>query len=54
MLGVSLEKGLPLGSGLGSSAASAAAAAAVVAVNAIFGRKLDVDDLVLAGLESEA
>lgn len=50
-LSISLEKGLPLGSGLGSSAASAAAAA--VAVNEIFGRKLSVDDLVLAGLESE-
>lgn len=51
-LSLSLEKGLPLGSGLGSSAASAAAAA--VAVNEIFGRKLGVDDLVLAGLDSEA
>ena len=51
-LSLSLEKGLPLGSGLGSSAASAAAAA--VAVNEIFGRKLGVHDLVLAGLESEA
>ncbi|KAF3662218.1 Homoserine kinase [Capsicum annuum] len=50
-LSISLEKGLPLGSGLGSSAASAAAAA--VAVNEIFGRKLSVDQLVLAGLESE-
>ncbi|CAN4090381.1 unnamed protein product [Withania somnifera] len=50
-LSISLEKGLPLGSGLGSSAASAAAAA--VAVNEIFGGKLSVDDLVLAGLESE-
>ncbi|XP_057963725.1 homoserine kinase [Malania oleifera] len=51
-LSLSLEKGLPLGSGLGSSAASAAAAA--VAVNEIFGRKLGVSELVLAGLESEA
>ncbi|MCD7457336.1 hypothetical protein HAX54_034886 [Datura stramonium] len=50
-LSISLEKGLPLGSGLGSSAASAAAAA--VAVNELFGRKLSVSDLVLAGLESE-
>ncbi|CAN4080928.1 unnamed protein product [Withania somnifera] len=50
-LSISLEKGLPLGSGLGSSAASAAAAA--VAVNEIFGGTLSVDDLVLAGLESE-
>ncbi|KAK9286591.1 hypothetical protein L1049_014991 [Liquidambar formosana] len=51
-LSLSLEKGLPLGSGLGSSAASAAAAA--VAVNEIFGGKLGVSELVLAGLESEA
>ncbi|KAF2298350.1 hypothetical protein GH714_022841 [Hevea brasiliensis] len=51
-LSLTLEKGLPLGSGLGSSAASAAAAA--VAVNEIFGGKLEVKDLVLAGLESEA
>ncbi|XP_065858402.1 homoserine kinase [Euphorbia lathyris] len=50
-LSLTLEKGLPLGSGLGSSAASAAAAA--VAVNEIFGGKLDVEDLVVAGLESE-
>ncbi|CAN1143203.1 Homoserine kinase [Linum perenne] len=51
-LSLSLEKGLPLGSGLGSSAASAAAAA--VAVNELFGGKLDEKELVLAGLESEA
>ncbi|KAJ6346516.1 hypothetical protein OIU77_029369 [Salix suchowensis] len=51
-LSLSLEKGLPLGSGLGSSAASAVAAA--VAVNELCGRKLEVKDLVLAGLESEA
>lgn len=52
--GVSLElhKGLPLGSGLGSSAASAAAAAA--AVNALFGNRLTAEELVPAGLESEA
>jgi homoserine kinase len=50
---VSLElaKGLPLGSGLGSSAASAAAA--VKAVDALFGSLLSPHDLVLAGLESE-
>ncbi|KAH7432761.1 hypothetical protein KP509_07G038600 [Ceratopteris richardii] len=47
-----LNKGLPLGSGLGSSAASAAAAA--VAVNALFGSPLSKDQLVLAGLVSEA
>ncbi|KAI9181819.1 hypothetical protein LWI28_018959 [Acer negundo] len=51
-LSLSLEKGLPLGSGLGSSAASAAAAC--VAVNEMFGGKLKADELVLAGLESEA
>uniref|UniRef100_A0A7N0T083 Homoserine kinase n=1 Tax=Kalanchoe fedtschenkoi TaxID=63787 RepID=A0A7N0T083_KALFE len=51
-LSISLQKGLPLGSGLGSSAASAAAAA--VAVNEIFGRRLGVQELVEAGLESEA
>lgn len=50
-LSLSLHKGLPLGSGLGSSAASAAAAA--VAVNELFGSKLSVDELVLAGLKSE-
>lgn len=47
-LSLSLEKGLPLGSGHGFSAASA------VAVNELFGRKLEVKELVLAGLESEA
>uniref|UniRef100_A0A2P2LJK2 Homoserine kinase n=1 Tax=Rhizophora mucronata TaxID=61149 RepID=A0A2P2LJK2_RHIMU len=51
-LSLSLEKALPLASGLGSSAASAAAA--VVAVNELFGAILDVNHLVLAGLESEA
>ncbi|GLJ16092.1 hypothetical protein SUGI_0268120 [Cryptomeria japonica] len=51
-LSLSLHKGLPLGSGLGSSAASAAAAA--IAVNALFGSKLTKEDLVVAGLESEA
>lgn len=50
-LSLTLEKGLPLGSGLGSSAASAAAAA--VAVNEIFGGRLSEEDLVLAGLKSE-
>ncbi|ERN07537.1 hypothetical protein AMTRI_Chr10g1610 [Amborella trichopoda] len=51
-LSLSLHKGLPLGSGLGSSAASAAAGA--LAVNHLFGNRLPVSDLVLAGLESEA
>jgi homoserine kinase len=52
--GVSLKlhKGLPLGSGMGSSAASAAAGAA--AVNALFGSPLSGEQLVLAGLVSEA
>lgn len=45
-------QGLPLGSGLGSSAASAAAAAA--AVNGLFGNALPDEQLVLAGLQSEA
>ena len=52
--GVSLKltKGLPLGSGMGSSAASAAAGAA--AVNALFGSPLTGEQLVRAGLVSEA
>jgi len=50
-LSLSLQKGLPLGSGLGSSAASAAAAA--VAVNEMFGKRLSVEDLVVASLKSE-
>ena len=53
-LAISLRclKGLPLGSGLGSSAASAAAAA--WAVNGLFGHPLTRRDLVPAGLISEA
>ena len=52
--GVSLQlkKGLPLGSGMGSSAASAAAAAQ--AVNGLFGYPLSKTELVPAGLASEA
>ena len=52
--GVSLKliKGLPLGSGMGSSAASAAAGAA--AVNALFGSPLTGEQMVMAGLVSEA
>lgn len=50
-LSLSLEKGLPLGSGLGSSSASAAAAA--VAVNELFGKRLTMDELVVACLKSE-
>lgn len=51
-ISLTLEKGLPLGSGLGSSAASAAAAA--WAVNALFGGVLTRAQLVEAGLVSEA
>lgn len=47
-----LQKGLPLGSGLGSSAASAAAGA--WAVNALFGEPLTRPELVPAGLAAEA
>lgn len=47
-----LKKGMPLGSGLGSSAASAAAA--VWAVNTLFGCPLSKEELVPAGLASEA
>eukprot|EP00898_Chlorokybus_atmophyticus_P000271 jgi/Chlat1/1244/Chrsp115S00756 len=49
---LTLRKGLPLGSGMGSSAASAAAAA--WAVNALLGEPLSKEDLVPAGLEAEA
>eukprot|EP00239_Pterosperma_sp_CCMP1384_P007080 CAMPEP_0197844012 /NCGR_PEP_ID=MMETSP1438-20131217/978_1 /TAXON_ID=1461541 /ORGANISM="Pterosperma sp., Strain CCMP1384" /LENGTH=396 /DNA_ID=CAMNT_0043454537 /DNA_START=463 /DNA_END=1653 /DNA_ORIENTATION=+ len=51
-IGISLNKGLPLGSGLGSSAASAGAAA--WAVNALYGCPLSKAELVPAGLVSEA
>ncbi|KAE8670069.1 Homoserine kinase [Hibiscus syriacus] len=49
---LSIDSSVTPVTGLGSSAASAAAAA--VAVNELFGAKLGVDQLVLAGLESEA
>src|SRR5688572_14711145 len=49
---LTLRKGLPLASGLGSSAASAVAAA--VAVNALFGAPLRREQLLEAGLEGEA
>lgn len=48
---VSIRKGLPLASGLGGSAASAAAA--VVAVDALLGARLPIDELVGCALEGE-
>ncbi|BDA43004.1 Homoserine kinase [Coccomyxa sp. Obi] len=51
-ISLTLKKGLPLGSGMGSSAASAAAGA--WAVNALFGGPLTKEQLVPAGLASEA
>lgn len=47
-----IRKGLPLGSGLGSSGASAAAAA--WAVNVLFGQPLSKERLLQAGLVAEA
>lgn len=49
---LSVRKGLPLGSGLGSSGASAAAAA--WAVNVLFGQPLPKTQLLQAGLVAEA
>ncbi len=49
---LTLQKGLPLGSGLGSSAASAVAA--VVAINALAGEPLTRDELLPACLDGEA
>nr|QKY14839.1 homoserine kinase (KHSE) [Polytomella parva] len=51
-ISLKLHKGLPLGSGMGSSAASAAAAA--WAVNGLFGSPVSKELLINAGLESEA
>lgn len=51
-VGITIKKGLPLASGLGSSAASAVAAA--VAVNALFGEPLSREALLPACLEGEA
>ncbi len=48
---VSLEKGLPLGSGMGSSAASAAAA--LVAANELLGKPFEKNDLVPFAMEAE-
>ena len=47
-----LHKGLPVGSGLGSSAASAAAGA--FAANAMYGGQLSPEQLILAATEAEA
>lgn len=52
LMGICSAQGLPLGSGMGSSAASAAAGA--WAVNALFGGPLTKEQLVPAGLASEA
>jgi homoserine kinase len=49
---LTIQKGLPSASGLGSSAASAVAAA--VAVNALFGEKIAREDLLPACLDGEA
>jgi homoserine kinase len=49
---INLRKGLPLGSGLGSSGASAAAA--VWAVNTLFGQPLTRQEILHAGLVAEA
>lgn len=51
-VGIHLQKGLPIGSGLGSSAASAVAA--VVAVNHLLGEPLPREALLPACLEGEA
>jgi len=48
---ISLYKGLPLGSGMGSSAASAAAA--LVAANALLGYPFEKKDLIPFAIESE-
>jgi len=49
---ITLDKGLPLSSGLGSSAASAVAG--VIAANALFGEPLSREQLLPASLEGEA
>ena len=49
---ITLHKGLPIGSGLGSSAASAAAGA--YAANSLYGGGLSPEQLILAATEAEA
>jgi homoserine kinase len=51
-LDLRIHKGLPAGSGLGSSAASAAAGA--FAANALYGRELRTEQLILAATQAEA
>ena len=51
-VGLTLTKGMPSGSGLGSSAASAAAGA--YAVNKLFNGGLSEDELILAAMKGEA
>lgn len=51
-VGLTLTKGIPSGSGLGSSAASAAAGA--YAVNELFNGGLSEDELILAAMKGEA
>lgn len=49
---IKIEKGIPPGSGIGSSAASAAAA--VIGANELLGKPVDKNDLLLHGMAGEA